>query len=237
MIGSATKLSTYIHSQEWSIVLKHIDNHNRDARIWFSRPGFFDGATSTKVLPIHEAVALNCPLEVLLTLHEAYPDGTRMREVGFQRNILHIACRNDVSLELMRLIIKLFPDSANEEDKLGRVPLHYSCNNGSKEENVDLLLEACKNSVRCFDRRGWYPLHIACSLGASPSVVQKLVDGFPLAATVSPNKTMSTFDICDMAINSANTSKNKAIILKAVLAYEKSKPRPPRKPTSERNVV
>jgi len=214
-----------------------VKSHRSQAGIWTTHPGFFDGIRTSKVLPLHKTIALNGPLYLVEELYKAYPNGIKMVEMAFRRNVLHIACRYAVSIDLMKFIIEIYPQAADEEDLLGRLPLHYTCSNGCMENAIELLLKASTGSARAYDRKGWLPIHIACSMGASSKVVKMLVDSFPEAVSLQTNKGSSVFKCCEMAKGSKYTIANITILKDALTVYEQSKPNKAKAPTSVREVV
>mmetsp|Transcript_14543 Transcript_14543/g.20743 ORF Transcript_14543/g.20743 Transcript_14543/m.20743 type:complete len:238 (+) Transcript_14543:147-860(+) len=232
MLGSTKELNRLINSLEWTSAIDYIKNHRGLARVWRPSHLFIDGNQASPVLPIHRAVALDCPIEVFDVLLKIYPSGLQQSELGFKRNILHIACINECSLELKEYIIKHYPDAVISKDKYGRLPLHYICINAGQEEDIDLILKSCKSSVECPDYNGCLPLHIACAKGAPPSIVKKLLDAFPCSSILRTNNGDSALDFCNASRKDVNTQRNKMIILKSINGSKSRISRLKRFPTS-----
>ena len=77
----------------------------------------------------------------------------------------HQACDNErVTENILRYLIKYFPNAARHADKSGRLPLHTICRNNSHVTlgMVQLLIDAFPDSVRHEDNTGCMPLLSLC---------------------------------------------------------------------------
>ena len=118
---------------------------------------------------------------------------------------LHIACRNKVSLEVIRYLVDQCPDSLMVKEKEGRLPLYIAWKNNASLEIIYYLVQQYPNSVmvnendgslppleliQCMveqnpeflkakDKEGRLPLHHACWNEESLEVVHYLVEQYP----------------------------------------------------------
>jgi len=183
-----TDLSLNITNDRWKEVILICQSQPQKAKIWGQRQGFFEGLKDSNVLPIHEVLIANGPLEVVQTLLHAYPESIGETESSYQRLPIHCACRKNANPRVIEFLLKLYANGALIADSLGRLPLHYALSNGANDEVVDLLIKKHKNSARGVDNRGWTPLHVACGMGASTYVVTSLVNCYPEACILKTKK-------------------------------------------------
>lgn len=180
--GRASDLSRAIMTENWMMVITIMENHPQLAKIWTKCPGFFDGHKESSLLPIHQACSFHAPPSALEAMINAYPKCLNERETGYDRLPVHIACHSAVGIEVLRVLLADYPESAAVKDMVGRIPLHYACSNGASLDTVQLLIDASPSSVRTTDFNGWIPLHVACRVGTSPEVIQFLLQAFPESA-------------------------------------------------------
>jgi ankyrin repeat protein len=132
-------------------------------------------------LPLQFACLHGASLEVLNLLIQAYPEsmdmqGTTVGDKPSQllkewahhkgdnehRFLLHKAITSGFSLQLVKLLLETFPESALTQDKHGMVPLHYACSKNSVHflDIVMLLLHACPESYSIADKYGRTPSYL-----------------------------------------------------------------------------
>jgi len=182
------ELSTCITSDKWDSAIQICKAKPQMAKVWTRRQGFFEGLKDSNVLPLHESLVANAPIEVVKTLLDAYPEGIKERETSYLRFPLHCACRKNADPEIVQVLLNAYKDASLEADSLGRLPLHYALSNGANDEVIQLLLQFHPNAARGVDNRGWTPLHVACGMGASTSVVELLLKCYPEASIMKTKK-------------------------------------------------
>jgi len=211
-----SELSQFITTEQWSRCIDTCRNRPSDAKQWSSRNGFFEGLKTSNVLPLHEACANdNCPLEVVQAIVAAYQQGVVSYESAYQRLPLHIACRKNANVQVVRLLLEACAKGSVEPDALGRLPLHYALSNGAQDDVVQLLLDTTPNAARGTDRRGWLPLHVACSVGASTKVIVMILQAYPEGAITLTNKGTSAERTMD-----AHTAQNKEEVRRIIKQYK-----------------
>lgn len=100
--------------------------HPKNAAVWSTRVGFFDGEHESHVLPIHSAAALCAPKDAIEALALANHDGVKAKETSFKRLPLHIACQSHAPADMVATLLSFYPQGAADTDVLGRLPLHYA---------------------------------------------------------------------------------------------------------------
>ncbi|KAL9188529.1 hypothetical protein ACHAXT_006907 [Thalassiosira profunda] len=186
--SASAALPDLISHEDWQLVLMECKMWPRDASTWTVREGFFDGEHDSRVLPIHQACALQCPPEVVDALVDCYPRGVEMREEAFKRTPLHVACQTNAPVETIEALIHHCPQACRVKDCIGRLPIHYACSHDAPSSVIEILLREFPASAGCGDDNGWLPLHVACRRGASLYVVERLLDCLPQSADMATNK-------------------------------------------------
>lgn len=181
-------LSKSIMNDRWDEAIGIARSQPDKAKIWGMRQGFFEGLKDSTVLPLHECLVANGPVELVQALIYAYPKGVQQKESSYQRLPLHCACRKNANPKVIQLLLEADSEAALVADSLGRLPLHYALSNGANDEVITLLLKYHANSARGCDNRGWTPLHVACGMGASTHVVSMILNSYPEACILKTRK-------------------------------------------------
>mmetsp|Transcript_14101 Transcript_14101/g.29244 ORF Transcript_14101/g.29244 Transcript_14101/m.29244 type:complete len:238 (-) Transcript_14101:214-927(-) len=179
-----TLLSRAITADDWSSAIEVLKCCPEQASWWSQRFGFFDGKTTARVLPLHEALVGHAPLECIKAIVEKYPEGVKKPESSYQRLPLHCACRKEADPCIIYYLAHKCKKACVVPDALGRVPLHYALTNGADAAVVHTLLDFDPSSARSMDRYGWTPVHVACSVGASVDIVERLLEINPEAVLI-----------------------------------------------------
>lgn len=177
--SQSNNLSRAIASEDWMLARTLVTQHPNQASRWTERYGFFDGETSAKVLPLHEALVGHAPLECDQLIVQTYPAAVRERETSYERLPLHCACRSDPEPGIIRFLVSCCRKACLIPDRLGRLPLHYALTNGADPEVIKILMEANPSAAKGQDIYGWTPVAVACNVGASEEVVRMLLEASP----------------------------------------------------------
>ena len=123
-------------------------------------------------LPIHRACLHGASLEVIQAPLMASPDTIKVTDTDGWLP-LHSACwNNDVSLDVLNLMIISYPEGVDHKDKDGRTPL-------------DIL--KLKKDAEKEDRNGMLPLHHACKKGYSEHLICLLIQAYPKSIEIKDN--------------------------------------------------
>mmetsp|Transcript_1189 Transcript_1189/g.3334 ORF Transcript_1189/g.3334 Transcript_1189/m.3334 type:complete len:238 (+) Transcript_1189:170-883(+) len=181
---SQSSLSRAIFEEDWKKVVKLTKTFDDMARQWSTRDGFFDGKTSARVLPLHEALVNNAPYAVIKALVRSYPKALTKTESSYQRLPLHCACRKNANPKVIRLLVGQSSAACMAPDSLERLPIHYALTNGANAEVLDILMSAAPDSAKGYDKFGWTPVHVALNVDAPVPVVERLLESNPQAVLI-----------------------------------------------------
>jgi hypothetical protein len=233
----SSALSQAITSEQWDHAKMLIEQKKELARLYSSRPGFFEGVKQSTVLPIHEACANNeAPFALIVAIVKAYPGCLHQPESAYQRLPLHIACRKNANLKVVEFLLESHLQASLVPDSLGRLPLHYALSNGAEYDLINMLLSRSPDSARGYDRRGWLPLHVACSVGASTKVIECILKAYPEASIIQTNKGTSV-ERCMESHQAANKNEVLQLIFDCRTMVNSRLGKPAKRPSAGRVVV
>jgi ankyrin repeat protein len=99
--------------------------------------------------------------------------------------LLHTACECASPIEVIKYVLKLYPDAVRVPSEDGQLPIHYACARRTAcTEVVALLLKEFPDAVRCASRNKMLPLHVALNKGAAVDIVFQLLDIYPESAGI-----------------------------------------------------
>jgi len=145
----------------------------------------------TKFTPIHILLhneSIGEMFDVVKYLAEANPSSLKAKDHNYQIP-LHVACDNsNITTRIIEVLLKLWPESACQQEILGALPIHLLC--GEKNKKMDdeiaidvlkLLLDAYPDSVRKHIESGYsveFPIHRAAR-NMPPGCCKLLYDAYP----------------------------------------------------------
>ena len=118
-----------MEKKKWEEAIQRCVDYPQEASTWMCRLQEVDGADKKKtevrwrILPLHSAIVLHAPVEVIEALVDAYPDGIK---TGDDRQMLplHMAFRLGASPETAAVLVDAYPDALSMKDSKGHTPLH-----------------------------------------------------------------------------------------------------------------
>jgi len=124
-----TKLIKLVEKKKWEEAIQRCVDHPQEASTWMCRLQEVDNVDKKKtevrwrILPLHSAIVLHAPVEVIEALVDAYPDGIK---TGDDRQMLplHMAFRLGASPETAAVLVDAYPDALGMKDSKGHTPLH-----------------------------------------------------------------------------------------------------------------
>jgi ankyrin repeat protein len=124
-----TVLIKLIEKKMWEQAISRCEDHPGEAAIWMCRRKEKEEDVNSnqdvrwKILPIHSAIVLHAPTNVVEALVDAYPAGLRC---GDDRNMLplHMAFRLGSSLETTTVLVDAYPEALKKKDAKNHTPLH-----------------------------------------------------------------------------------------------------------------
>ncbi|CAJ1934507.1 unnamed protein product [Cylindrotheca closterium] len=158
-------------AMDWNLVKEECSKCPLNAR-------YIDGETL-----LHLAIRNNAPLGAITEIVDAYPNSVRRSSRANRDLPLHIACKKQASVEILKVLTSKDPTTALSENKLGRKPIKILWEKAGAEtpefwSKVMVLLSAVARSRRRRSGVQWdgeekFLLHAAVSLGARscPNVI------------------------------------------------------------------
>lgn len=124
-----TVLIKLIERKNWEEAITRCVEVPQEASTWMCRLQEVNSKKSGKnevrwkILPIHSAIVLHAPVEVIEALVEAFPEGLQ-RGDDRQMLPLHMAFRLGSSPETAAVLVDAFPGALKKRDSRGHTPLH-----------------------------------------------------------------------------------------------------------------
>lgn len=148
------------------------------------------------MLPLHIACAAGASIENIELLMDEYPDAIRVPDNN-GRYPLHAACsKTTVSEELLEMLVTAYPDALRTFDKMGAVPLHIAIQRKASSEAILYLIQVEQGAVRTREASTrMYPLHLACRYGADMTILEKLIEIYPVAIDAVDGKGNTIFHL------------------------------------------
>lgn len=173
-------LEELIMYELWHDVIERVKHSPAEARSKIVINLF---GTHTKCHPLHALMKKKAvPLEVLVSLTEAYPEAVRSKTAPSNNLPIHIACRNGSSIEVIKHLVELFPESLTVPDTEGNLPIHIACWL-SDEAVVKFLYSSSSEGAHALNKKQQTPLHMACNrYNVSANVVEMLLKENRMAA-------------------------------------------------------
>ena len=143
------------------------------------------------MVALHLAMASGAPIATLEALLHSAPSSIQIRD-GRGRLALHHAVANG-AIDFVHLLIKEYPESLLEQDKMGLTPLNIALQSNSgaqpSQEVLNQLLgdeKAAKNIATLPDVDGKLPLHSACQKLelVPPEVILQLIELNPKSPSI-----------------------------------------------------
>ena len=125
-----TVLIKLIERKLWEQTITRCNEVPQEAATWMSRlqevkdkKNGKESEVRWRILPIHSAIVLHAPVEVIEALVEAYPKGLQQ---GDDREMLplHMAFRLGSSPETAAVLVDAYPEALKKKDSRGHTPLH-----------------------------------------------------------------------------------------------------------------
>jgi len=191
-------LNQLIAARDWGATLARLiilgppeDDHHRDHvdPSTDPSPSHVDTTTmrttkspSSPLLPLHHAVAMGCPPEVVDAIARGYP-GSARADPRSGNTPLHVAARVGSDLTVVERLLAADPSAASIANANGATPLHAAAGADAPDERVvALVLAADPSAAATRNRAGDYPLHYACRREITPETTAAVLRAFPAAA-------------------------------------------------------
>lgn len=125
-------------------------------------------------------------------------------------NLLHVTCKNDPPLHIVKFLRKQYPQAVFEQDENNHYPLHVACKNGCSPEVIKYLLKKNCDAATKVDhkRRTPFLLAIKCYVhNSEKDWIPANQDLYEVASILSGFDSMSYFE----RDNEGNTALSLAV--------------------------
>lgn len=102
-------------------------------------------------------------------------DKTNNGETKWKSLPIHEACEKNAPPEVIKALIKAFPESLLLRNSDGSLPLHIACKQKSSKATIAALLSSEPSAAKVKDDDGKYPLHLACQSQVAHQIVESLI--------------------------------------------------------------
>ena len=138
----------------------------------------------TKSYPLHYLCKKKkAPLALLQAFVNVAPEAVKSKDPIFGNLPIHIACRSDLPIQAIQVLIDAFPKSLLVTDNEGNLPLHLACFMSSPAVS-QLLARQNALALKRKNKKRQTPLHMACNrYDISLEVVKALSDDYTPACT------------------------------------------------------
>jgi hypothetical protein len=96
--------------------------------------------------------------------HHAPGQLLTLENILFHTPPFFVQCLNQPSLEVVHMLVELYPKAVEEHDKIGRLPLHLACSNHASFDVVEYIVEKYPEGVIELTDRGVSPYLKLCLL-------------------------------------------------------------------------
>jgi hypothetical protein len=134
-----TELYSMIEAKKWDAAVRRCSEVPEEVSTWV---GSCTKMKDAKLLPIHIACSMKCPLILVAVLIQTYPDGVK-RTDNVGRLPIHLACENNADHRIIALLLHTWPQSFNKVDENGYTPVQVallSQSSAERTKNVETLM-------------------------------------------------------------------------------------------------
>lgn len=116
-----TRLYKLIESKDWQGTVDRTRSNPEEAQTWVMRKES-DGKLRWKLLPLHAALILKSPGDVVAALIKVYHNGAQCKDDQGMLP-LHLAFQKDAPEDAVEVLLRVYPEAVKVKDKRGKTPL------------------------------------------------------------------------------------------------------------------
>ena len=175
---------------KWAEVVECLKQSPEDAMTQYK---FVTSSGRKRLYPIHQAMSLLAPIEVVTAFYEASP---RCLEVGDPEGdiALQYAVHNfpqDISsaIEIIKFMIEKYPEAVDAKNELeGKTAMHWVGDIAKRSlDVVKLLLSVSPHALEAQDTQGRLPLHHILERTTTQRIVSFMTNKYPEACGIADN--------------------------------------------------
>lgn len=117
--ANPSRLYKFIEAKNWREAVLRCQTNPEEAQTWVMRKEK-DGKVRWKLLPLHAALILKSPGEVVDSLLRAYPHGAQCKDDQGMLPI-HLGFQKEASEDAIHCLLRVFPEGVKVKDKRGKI--------------------------------------------------------------------------------------------------------------------
>jgi len=161
-----------VHTKQWQLAVDRLKLYPKEASVWVVRYGNLnDGNNTNNTTSIDRSGVVDGGATIMSDgmMTVATPRSgtamttttTKQKTVRWRMLPLHAALLFNGPIEVIKTLIKIYPQACSAHDDQGMLPLHLAFRNGSSEEIVLLLVQTYPEAIQRVDYKGRLPSMLA----------------------------------------------------------------------------
>jgi ankyrin repeat protein/serine/threonine protein kinase len=114
----------------------------------------------------------------------AYPGAVQMKEMYYNRTVLHLALEKRATHDIVILLLAAYPTAVKMKNINNCMPLHISISTNAPFETIKMLVDAYPKAAETKDKDSCTPLHSALAASSSRSTIETIFQAYPDAVKV-----------------------------------------------------
>jgi ankyrin repeat protein len=135
VVYAPTELYSLIEAKQWDAAVRRCSEIPEEVSTWV---GSCTKMKDAKLLPLHIACSMKCPLILVAVLIQTYPEGVK-RTDNVGRLPIHLACENNADHRIIALLLHTWPQSFNKVDEKGYTPVQVALTSQSSTERTKIV--------------------------------------------------------------------------------------------------
>ena len=160
-----------VHTKQWQLAVDRLKLYPKEASVWVVRYGNPNDGNNTNTTSIDRNGVVDGGATIMSDgmMTVATPRSgtvmttttTKQKTVRWRMLPLHAALLFNGPIEVIKTLIKIYPQACSAHDDQGMLPLHLAFRNGSSEEIVLLLVQTYPEAIQRVDYKGRLPSMLA----------------------------------------------------------------------------
>jgi len=125
-VSNPTLLFIYLQKKDWVAAWEQLRKVPREANIWVSCGICTPNKVTWKVLPLHAAIIIGAPLQLVVAILNQYPNAARRKDLNGSLPIHLAVCSISIypnADEVMKYLLIAYPESKGVKDMNGHTPI------------------------------------------------------------------------------------------------------------------
>lgn len=141
-----SKLYKLIEAKDWTASILRTRSNPEEAQTWVKRTEK-DGKLRWKLLPLHAALILRSPGDVVAALIKVYTQGAQCKDDQGMLP-LHLAFQKEAPEDAVEVLLRVYPEAVKVKDKRAKTPLERTRVNVQPTSVMNAYSHACVHAER-----------------------------------------------------------------------------------------